>query len=289
MTFNCAVDGTSGIRAQSALVESATALRLTLAKVPQVDHRVCENFEGIMQRTYAFKPKQQTTELILPTKHALDRIEPLFENGGVEKRLAASLGGFSPAWIGVDVGDHAAIENCFAVLPAIIDAIQADDGPLEAKANRMGEACHLRQGFAKHRRFIAIAGCCNKWRNHIAIAVAESDDLIAFHFLVAAEPNVVATFLRRRCRPIPMNDGRVEKICLKKGRYRPGKNGVKTTIGLPSSKGAVNSRVMNFRVALPILFDRQLLPLAAHVKLLQNVIEDCVQGKLRGRTATARA
>src|ERR1035438_10694161 len=69
-------------------------------------------------------------------------------------------------------------------------------------------------------RFIAIAGCCNKWCDHIAIAVAESDDLIAFHFLMAAEPNVVATFLRRGCRPITMNDGRVEQICLMKGRYR---------------------------------------------------------------------
>src|SRR5208283_5227292 len=66
----------------------------------------------------------------------------------------------------------------------------ADDGSLEVKANRMGDAYHLRQGFAQQRRFIAIAGCCNKWCDHIAIAVAESDDLIAFHFLMAAEPNV---------------------------------------------------------------------------------------------------
>ena len=61
-------------------------------------------------------------------------------------------------------------------------------------------------------------GCCNKWCDHIAIAVAESDDLIAFHFLMAAEPNVVATFLRRGCRPITMNDGRfVEQIWLEEG------------------------------------------------------------------------
>jgi len=46
---------------------------------------------------------------------------------------------------------------------------------------------------------------------------------------------------------------------------------------------------MNFWVALLILFDRQLVPLAAHVKQLQNVIEDSVQRKLRGRTATTRA
>jgi len=42
-----------------------------------------------MQLTYALKPKQQATELILPAKHALDGIEPLFEYGSIEERLAA--------------------------------------------------------------------------------------------------------------------------------------------------------------------------------------------------------
>jgi hypothetical protein len=45
---------------------------------------------------------------------------------------------------------------------------------------------------------------------------------------------------------------------------------------------------MNFWVTLLILFDRQLVPLAAHVKQLQNVIGDRVQRKFRSRTATAR-
>ncbi len=242
-----------------------------------------------MQLTYALKPKEQAAKLILPAKHALDGIKTLFENGGIEERLAASLGRFPTPRIGVNVGGHTAIEDCFAVFPAIIDAIQADDGSLEVKANRMGDARHLRQGFTQERRFIAITSSSNKWRDHIAVAVAEGNDLIAFHFLVSAEPDVVATFLRRGCRPIPMNDSCVEKIGLKKGRYGARKNGVKTAVGLPSSKGAINSGVMNFGVAVPILFDRQLLPLAAHVKLLQNVIEDSVQGKLRSRASTARA
>ena len=87
-----------------------------------------------MQITYALKPKQKAAELILPTEHPLNRIEPLFEYGSIEERLAASLGDFSPTRIGVNVGYHAAIENGFAVLPAIIDAIQADNGSLEVKA-----------------------------------------------------------------------------------------------------------------------------------------------------------
>ena len=189
-TFNSIVEWTSEIEVQPTLGESTTASKLTLAEAPQVDHRIGQNFEGVMQLTYALKPKQKAAELILPTEHPLNRIEPLFEYGSVEERLAASLGDFSTTRIGVNVGYHAAIENGFAVLPAIIAAIQADDGSLEVKANRMGDACHLRQGFAQQRQFIAIPGCCNKWCDHIAIAVAESDDLIAFHFLMAAEPNI---------------------------------------------------------------------------------------------------
>ena len=78
-----------------------------------------------MQLAQSFEPQQQTPELILPPEYALDGVEPLFENGGVEDRLAAPLGGFCAAWIRVDVRNHAAIENRFAIYPAIVNAIQA--------------------------------------------------------------------------------------------------------------------------------------------------------------------
>lgn len=57
-----------------------------------------------MQLTYALKPKEQAAKLILPAKHALDGIKTLFENGGIEERLAASLGRFPTPRIGVNVG-----------------------------------------------------------------------------------------------------------------------------------------------------------------------------------------
>ena len=242
-----------------------------------------------MQLAYPLKPKQKAVEFILPAKHPLDRIEPLLEDGCIEERLAASLGGFSTARIGVDVGDHAAIENGFSVFPAIIDAIQADDGSLEIEANRMGNGGHLRQGFAQQRRFIAIAGGCHKRCDHIAIAVAESDNLVAFYFLMAVEPDVIAAFLRRGCRFIPMDHGCVEKIGLMQAQHGASENGVKTAIGLPSSKGAINTCIMNLGTAFLIPFDGKFLPLTAQVKQLQNVIEKRVQGKLRGRTAISRA
>src|SRR5271166_6770516 len=46
-----------------------------------------------------------------PGKHPLDRPEALFENGRLEDRLAAPLRLLSAAGIGVDVGNHAAVED----------------------------------------------------------------------------------------------------------------------------------------------------------------------------------
>jgi len=105
-------------------------MRSTLAEVPQIDHCISQGLECVVQLTEAIESKQQAAELIFPAEHTLDGVEPLFENGGVEKRFAASLGGFSTAGIRVDIWDHPAIENGFTVSPAIIDAIQAHNGSL---------------------------------------------------------------------------------------------------------------------------------------------------------------
>ena len=74
-------------------------MRSTLAEVPQIDHRISQRFECVVQLAEAIETKQQAAELIFPAKHTLDGVEPLFENGGVEKRFAASLESFSTAGI----------------------------------------------------------------------------------------------------------------------------------------------------------------------------------------------
>jgi len=124
-------------------------MRSTLAEVPQIDHRISQGLECVVQLTEAIESKQQAPELVFPAKHTLDSMEPLFENGGVEKRFAASLESFSTAGIRVDIGNHPAIENGFAVSPAIVNAIQADDGSVKVNANSMGDARHQRQGFSQ--------------------------------------------------------------------------------------------------------------------------------------------
>ena len=105
-------------------------MRSTLAEVPQIDHRISQRFECVVDFADKFESKQQALELVFPGKHALDGAKALIENRGIEKRFAASLGGFSTAGIRVDIWDHPTIENGFPVGSTIIDAIQAHNGSL---------------------------------------------------------------------------------------------------------------------------------------------------------------
>jgi len=48
--------------------------------MPQVDHRIGQGLERVMQRTDAFEAQQQAPELVFPGKHALDGAETLFKD-----------------------------------------------------------------------------------------------------------------------------------------------------------------------------------------------------------------
>src|SRR5260370_40165641 len=82
---------------------------------------------------------------VFPGEDALDGAEALIENGRIEQRLATMLRGCAATRIGVDVGLHGAIENGLAVGPAVVDAIQTDDGAAQIKANRTGGLRELGQ------------------------------------------------------------------------------------------------------------------------------------------------
>ena len=62
-----------------------------------------------------------------------------------------------------------------------------------------------------------------------------------------------------------------------------------TRVRLPPAKGTVDSRVVNLGLALCVLFNGQLLPLATPVEELQNVVEDCVPRPFRHRSARSTA
>src|SRR5271165_552363 len=226
-------------------------------------------------------------ELVLPGKHPLDRPEAFFENGRLEDRLAAPLRLLSAARIGVDVGNHAAVEDRLAVDPAIVDAIEADDGALKVHAHLPRDAHHFGQCLPQQRRFVAIARRRHERRDHVAMAVAEGDDFVALHLLVPAEAEVVAALFRRRCGAVAVNDRRIEEAVLMKPRHRTGENGVDAAVVHPPPPDAINARVVSFQAAFAILVDRQLLPLAAQIHVLQNVVEYFVEAELRCRTAGA--
>src|SRR5476649_2527760 len=115
--------------------------RSGLAVMPQVDHRVGEGFEGVVQLTDALKAKQQTPELIFPGKQPLDGTEPFFEDGWIEQRLSTSLGMLSAAWVWIDVGNHFTIEDGFAIVRAVVHTIQAHDAAMQVQSERACGFC----------------------------------------------------------------------------------------------------------------------------------------------------
>jgi hypothetical protein len=65
--------------------------------VPQIDHRIGNGFECVVQPTETFKAQQQAPELVFPGEKPLDGTEPLFEDGRIKPGLASSLGLFPAA------------------------------------------------------------------------------------------------------------------------------------------------------------------------------------------------
>src|SRR3984893_8137129 len=179
-----------------------------------------------MQLTEPLEPEQQAAELILPTKHALNCIEAFLEYCSIEQWFPATFDEFPASGIGIDVGNHAAVEDRLPVPPAIVNAIQADDRSLKVKASGTGGPHHVWQRRAKQRRFVVITGSRDKRRDDIAVPVAEGDDLIALDLLVSVEADVVAPFLRRRGRAVAVNDGHVEKSGFMKPQYHDRENDI---------------------------------------------------------------
>jgi hypothetical protein len=120
-------------------------------------------------------------------------------NNGFRPRLV----NFLPPGIGIDVGHHAAVEDRLRILPAIVDPIQADNCSTQVDTNGTGYSCHDRQCVAEKRRFIVVAGSRDKWRDDIAIPVAEGNDLIALDLLMPVEADVVAPFFAAVVVPSP--------------------------------------------------------------------------------------
>ncbi len=84
---------TCEILACSACRNQTQGARLTLAEVPQVDHRISQRLQRIMQLAEALETKQQAAELILPAKKTRSMVLKRSLN------MAASKIGFRPGLV----------------------------------------------------------------------------------------------------------------------------------------------------------------------------------------------
>ena len=50
----------------------------------EIDHRVGKGLEGVMDLTETIKPKQETPELVFPSKHPLDRLKSFLKYCRIE-------------------------------------------------------------------------------------------------------------------------------------------------------------------------------------------------------------
>jgi hypothetical protein len=149
-----------------------------LAVVPEIGHRVGEGLERVV-RTPLMRSKRSSSRRNLSSQANTRSIvrKRSLKMAGWKIGLRPRLGCFLPREFGVDVGNHAAVEDHLAVGSAIVDAIKTDDAAAEIHAHLPNDAHYFGQCLPQERRFVAIARRHHKRRDHVAPAIAEGDDL----------------------------------------------------------------------------------------------------------------
>ena len=72
------------------------------AVMPEIDHRIGEGLEGVVQLTETLKTKQEPAEFVLPSKHPLDRPKSFLKYRRVKQWLAALWCTDPPVVLGAD-------------------------------------------------------------------------------------------------------------------------------------------------------------------------------------------
>lgn len=75
---------TCAIRTQRAHHLKTVLIDLPDAEVTQVDQRVGQRLERVVQIAQSIKAQQQATKLVFPSKYAFDGVEAFFQNGGIK-------------------------------------------------------------------------------------------------------------------------------------------------------------------------------------------------------------
>ncbi len=88
--------------------------------MPEIDHRVGQQFEAKVMQTYMLKPQKQSFEFILPSENALYCLKSFFKNELLVDSFSSPLYPFAIPRVFFDVRDHARIENRFSIGKAIV-------------------------------------------------------------------------------------------------------------------------------------------------------------------------
>jgi hypothetical protein len=83
--------------------------------MPEIDHRVRQSFQSVVQFAHPLEAHQQTPKLIFPSEDSFDRLKPLLKNCWVENGFASTLGCLSTTRIFRNIRNYSAIENGFAI------------------------------------------------------------------------------------------------------------------------------------------------------------------------------
>src|SRR5712691_11399818 len=121
----------------------------------------------------------------------------------IEQALPASLGGLAIPRVFFDVGNHPRIEDPLPIACGIKATIEIDIGASEVQTDLFG---HLLQGVQPLRQqdhVRLIDGSHWEGRQHIAVVVSHSDDLLSLLVLIARVANPIAPFLATVLVPSP--------------------------------------------------------------------------------------
>jgi hypothetical protein len=260
--------------------------RSVAAVMPQVNHRIGEGFEGVVQLTDALTAKQQTPDLSSQANSRSMVRNRSSKMAGSNNGLRPRLGCFLPRGIGFMLG----------AMPRLKMALRLSGQSytpsrlmmLPCRSNPSARAIFVSCGSAFRSNGDSLRLPAAATSGAITLQpVAEDDSLIALNILVTAIADVVAPFLGRGRRAIAMNGAQIQAIVLVKLEHRAFEDGVKTALGLPSPKGAVDACGVDLATPMPILLDGQVLPLATQIEHAQNVVEDRMKTERRLRAAAA--
>src|SRR5262245_61651302 len=155
-----------------------------------------------MSLLHVFDPQEEPLEFILPGECPIDT-SPQGMDRGIEEPLAPSLGALAVAGIFFDVGDHAGIENALTIVRGIKSGVEIEIRSCEDQPDHFSDLLQGVQTLWQQQHVGLIDRSHGEWRQHIAVIVGHSDDLLALLMLVARVPDAVSPFFATVLVPSP--------------------------------------------------------------------------------------